>query len=250
MALSEIPKEGVMDENPSILSEGASVALGNVFKRLVGSERRNRATEPTKKRPKTAILGQNEEVEKALAEQAEERKRLKRAKKAKIAFENNARVIPDASTGAAFEKELLATATKGAVALFNAVSKAQKSLEEKRDSKKNRKNGPPVTRERFMEMMKAGLKNKKLSSEKDDLGNELDDGEDSDDDPNAVRTKASWLRDDYFTKGSKTLRDWDKGKGGPAIDDNSDSDEENSSQENSIEEDEDGSEEESSNGST
>ncbi|KAI0567065.1 Ribosomal RNA-processing protein [Gracilaria domingensis] len=226
MAASEPPKEILKAENPAILSKGASLALGNVFKRLVDSETRKRTAEQTRKRPKTAILGQNEQVEKALAEQAEERKRLKKAKKERIAFENNARVIPDAATGAALEKEFLATATKGAVALFNAVSKAQKSLDEEEDVAKNKKKGPPVSRESFMEIMRASLKNSAPGAVKRDRRKDVDneDEDKSEGDANVVRSKASWLKDDYMTKGSSTLKDWDRRKDEKASDEDSESD--------------------------
>lgn len=198
--------------NPVVLSEGASVALGNVFKRLVGPEKQNGSSRSSKKRLSSVVLGQSEEVEKALNEQAEEKKRLKKARKAKIEFENNSRVIPDAATGAALEKELLLTATRGAVALFNAVSKAQKEMEKREEEKvKNRKKGPPVSRESFMAMMKSSWEKNELGSVKGaaDRNVEKDDS-DEHEDASKVHSKPRWLKDDFLTARSRTLKDWDR----------------------------------------
>lgn len=194
---------------PVVLSEGAGVALGSVFNRLVkpkGGERGSKFS--GKKRPRSekgpVVLAESEEVQKNLAEEKKERNNYREAKKAKLKFENNALVIPDAATNAILEKELLTTATKGAVALFNAVSKAQK-LSEEVSNGKTKKKGPPVSRESFMDMMRAGVNNDKAAANGGS-------GNDSSDDDAGQSNKpgAKWLKNDFLTAGSKKLKDWDR----------------------------------------
>ncbi|PXF46631.1 RRP15-like protein [Gracilariopsis chorda] len=221
-------KKDATNGNPAVLSEGASVALGNVFKRLVGPEKRKISSRNTKKRLSSVVLGQSEEVEKALVEQAEEKKRLKKARKAKIEFENNGRVIPDAATGAALEKELLLTATKGAVALFNAVAKAQKEMEKQEEEKnRNRKKGPPVSRESFMAMMKSSWEKSEFGPSKGTADGDAEEDEiDENEDAKKAHSRARWLKDDFLTARSRTLKDWDRkdGNDGTEEDDSSYSD--------------------------
>lgn len=202
----------VIDEqkgpSPVVLSEGAGIALGSVFSRLIKPRASEQLGTSGRKRPRSekapVVLIESEEVQESLAEEKEERRKYKEAKKAKLKFETNALVIPDAATGATLEKQLLMTATKGAVALFNAVSKAQKVVEQKPAGKK--KKGPPISRESFMDIMRAGI-NKEVPSkpETNKLENESSDEEDK-----VVKPGAKWLKEDYLTAGSKKLKDWDK----------------------------------------
>lgn len=221
---------------PVVLSEGAGVALGSVFNRLIKPKGRERASKKTTgKRPRSEktpiVLAESDEVQKSLAEDKQEQRKYKEAKKAKLKFENNALVIPDAATNAALEKELLATATKGAVALFNAVSKAQKLGEEKASGKAKKK-GPPVSRESFMDMMRAGVsKDGKPADDNEASGSEpSDDG----DGREANKRGAKWLKNDFLTAGSRKLKDWDReappGEESSSSDDESDDDEKSDSQ--------------------
>lgn len=217
---------------PVVLSEGAGVALGSVFNRLVKpkSSRGSRVT--GKKRPRSekasVVLAENEDVQKSLAEEKKLRKEYKEAKKAKLQFENNALVIPDAATNAALEKDLLATATKGAVALFNAVAKAQKMNEDEKGS--NKKKGPPVSRESFMSMMRAGVSKDAAS----DAGKKVEEEGSSDEEASAMRKQgAKWLKNDFLTAGSTKLKDFDReapvGEESSSSDDESSDDEDNQS---------------------
>lgn len=213
---------------PVVLSEGAGVALGSVFNRLVKPKASGRGSKKaTGKRPRSEntpiVLAGSDEVQKSLEEDKKERQKYKEAKRAKLQFENNALVIPDAATNAALEKELLATATKGAVALFNAVSKAQKIGEEKASGKAKKK-GPPVSRESFMDMMRAGVNKDEKPTEDKEASERAP--SDDDDGQEAKKSGAKWLKNDFLTAGSRKLKDWDReappGEDSTSSDDESD----------------------------
>lgn len=216
---------------PVVLSEGAGIALGSVFARLIKPRASERAL-TLGKRPRSekapVMFIESEEVQESLAEEKEERRKFKEAKKAKQKFESNGLVIPDAATGAPLEKDLLKTATKGAVALFNAVSKAHKIAEEKPAGKKKKK-GPPISRENFMDIMKAGV-NKESAPKPQGVqqGNDS-----SDEEVKPVKSGAKWLQDDYLTAGSKKLRDWEKDASENAMESSSDENETDSGDESS-----------------
>lgn len=215
---------------PVVLSEGAGVALGSVFNRLLKSKGGARGSRVTgKKRPRSekgpVVLKENEDAQKSLAEEKKDRKEYKESKKAKLKFENNALVIPDAATNAALEKELLATATKGAVALFNAVSKAQK-LNDEVSTGKAKKKGPPVSRESFMDMMRAGVNKEAKPTEDNDASEHYPSDEDA---GRAKKPGAKWLKNDFLTAGSRKLKDWDREA--PAGEESSSSDDESSDDE-------------------
>lgn len=211
------------ESRPVVLSEGAGIALGSVFSRLIKPTASERLEKTRGKRPRSekpsVVFAQSEEVQEDLAKEKEEKRKVREAKKAKTQFENNALVIPDAATGAALEKELLVTATKGAVALFNAVSKAQKIAEEKPTRKK--RSGPAVSRESFMDMMRAGVNKSVPSAERN-----APESDSSDSDANAGATGAKWLKEDFLTLRSKKLKDWDEDSsdGGDSSDDGDSSD--------------------------
>lgn len=213
---------------PVVLSEGASIALGSVLSRFVAPVTDGKRTNvngkrprPVTKGPKHIVLADNEEVQASLTQQREQRQKLKQQKRAKLQFESNSRVIPDVALGAALERELIATATKGSVALFNAVAKAQKIAEEV--SAKEKKKGPPVSRENFMDMMKAGVsKSVALPTGK----RPTDEGDESSGDKEKASDKPSdsvkWLKDDFMTIGANKLKEWDREE----EDDDEDSEEE------------------------
>ncbi len=155
-----------MAEQNLILSAGAAQALSVVAARVL-------------KRPRP-VLSANDEVKEADRRRAEEVRREREAKRVRLAFEANARVVPDAATDVARERALRATATRGAVALFNAVASAQ------RGSSKEK----PVDKEAFMGMLKRGVTNMEEEDEDEEV-------------------KADWLKDDYLTKNSRKLKDFD-----------------------------------------
>lgn len=202
-----------------ILSEGAGLALGSVFSRVIkprsGGDRSEKASG---KRPRsTVVFAESEEVRESLVEKKEERRKFKEARKANLQFESNARVVPDAATDAALEKELLATATKGAVALFNAVAKAQKIAED--GGTADGKKGKPVSRKAFMDMMKAGVNKNAMVAESEKA--EQDSEEDEDTEKKVIASGAKWLQDDFLTGGAKKLKDWDKKASDEAVSESS-----------------------------
>lgn len=206
---------------PLVLSEGAGIALGTVFKRIVTSKpsHKRKAIEKRPRPGKTPVVfADSEEVQKNLALKKKENKRLKEARKVKLQFESNGRIIPDAATGAALEKELIATATKGAVALFNAVSKAQKVSDN--DGTKGDKKKAPISKEAFMDMMVAGVNKTTLVPGSDAPPSHL---ERSSKDEGRIKSSAKWLEDDFMTTASRKLKDWDK-KGNSASSESSSED--------------------------
>lgn len=150
------------------LSAGACKALSSVLARLLS------APFPEASGGAGLVLGGDDEVVKAAAEEMADVARGREARRERRRFEGAARVVPDAATGAAIERKLRETGTRGVVALFNAVRKAQKGGEEE---------GEVVSKEGFLEMVRKGI------------GREegVEDGE---------RLGADWMKDDYATKGS------------------------------------------------
>lgn len=180
-----------------VLSEGAGIALGSVVGRLLRAPKRPRVPGD-----RAVVLAQSAEVAAAAEEEREERRKNRETKRAKIAFEANARVVPDAATSVVLEKALLATATRGAVALFNAVAKAQRPAKEAGKKKGKAEKGIPVSRESFMDMMRAGVKK--------DGDDDDDHEEEADKDDDAEMPKVKWLKDDFLSAGSKKLKDFDR----------------------------------------
>lgn len=178
---------------PVVLSHGASTALNSAVSRLLKPERRDAAVRG--KRPRGAVvLAENEEVQNIAEEERAARLRDREAKRARLRFEANARVVPDAATNAARERDLLATATRGAVALFNAVAKAQRAA---KAASADRKKGKPVSKASFMSMIRAGV----AEQEKED---------DAEAEGEVGGNAAAWLKDDFVTAKARKLKDWDR----------------------------------------
>lgn len=210
----------------TVLSEGAGVALGNVLSRLIepsvgeGQRRKTTGKRPRADR-KPVVLADNEDVRDRLQREREDNKRLKLLRMEKMQFEKNARVIPNVTLNATLEKALLGTATKGAVALFNAVAKAQKAADEL--SAKEKKKGPPVSRDNFMNMMKASV-TKSMALPAVNPRKQVDDGLSADEGIPASAS-AKWLKDDFLTAGAEKLKQWDQ-EGGNADSSSEDGDDE------------------------
>lgn len=202
-----------------VLSQGAAVALGNVLNRVIQTKelepskksekrkgKRPRPAADTKVSNKPIVLAENEDVLKDISEEREQKRRQKEHKRKKLQFEQNARVVPDAASGAALEKTLLTIATKGTVALFNAVSKAQRVSNENKATTKQK--GPAVSKKAFMDMMKeniAKMDTAPLQSENDE-----DQAGSYNETKKPPRLRAKWLKEDYLTSKAKRLKDWDR----------------------------------------
>lgn len=188
----------VVDTRPAPLSEGAGKALGTVLRRLLDSSRDVSRREASAKRPRGLglVLGDDDEVAKAAADDLAERTKEREGQRAKNRFESMSRVVPDAATGAATERGLKETATRGVVALFNAVAKAQKANAAKEDAKSKRgKDDEPVSREKFASMIQARIR------KRDD---------DSESNSNEDEPKAKWMKADFATRNSGKLKDWNR----------------------------------------
>lgn len=244
----DTPHTQTGEPTPVALSEGAAVALSSVFARIVKPGREDRHT-GKRPRPEASpvVLQKDEEVHATVAEQRAERRRQKESKRARLAFERNAHVVPDAATGAALEKELRAVATQGAVALFNAIANAQRALEATvADAKKK---SSAVSKDKFMGLVKAGViktaaqkssiqrkredevedSEEHGDSDDEDVDQEdvsAEDEDEDEDDEDAVKPNASWLKDDFMTKGSSKLKDFDREAEAQSDDEDEDSGEE------------------------
>uniref|UniRef100_A0A7S0BEW1 RRP15-like protein n=1 Tax=Rhodosorus marinus TaxID=101924 RepID=A0A7S0BEW1_9RHOD len=120
---------------------------------------------------------------------------LRRSDRLKLA--ENARVIPDAATDIEKERRLRRIATKGAVALFNAVAKVQRDSERDEEKKEDKKNSRKVSKDDFMRMVKEG---------KDYETGEID----SDDGEADGRGEWVALTAEGESKASAKLKDWDR----------------------------------------
>eukprot|EP00188_Purpureofilum_apyrenoidigerum_P004613 Plantae.Rhodophyta-Purpureofilum_apyrenoidigerum.ctg5331.p1 GENE.Plantae.Rhodophyta-Purpureofilum_apyrenoidigerum.ctg5331~~Plantae.Rhodophyta-Purpureofilum_apyrenoidigerum.ctg5331.p1 ORF type:complete len:220 (+),score=74.80 Plantae.Rhodophyta-Purpureofilum_apyrenoidigerum.ctg5331:330-989(+) len=125
--------------------------------------------------------------------QAEEKASLRRAERMQKV--EQARVVPDAATDIEKERRLKKLATKGAVALFNAVAKYQKVHAETPNSTRTEKikEAKTVGGDQFLEMLQRG---KEQPS-------------DADVEENGSTWKAV---DDTFIAVPSKLKDWDKGE--------------------------------------
>lgn len=181
--------DDVAEPEPSavVLSAGAAQALGSVAQRLL------------QKRPR-GVLSDNAEVAAESAELIVAGRKEREAKRAKRSFELNARVVPDAATNAPREKALKHTATRGTVALFNAVSRAQRESG-------GENAGKPVDRNTFMNLMKRGTTAPEEDKEEEE-------------------EKAGWLKDDYLTAKSRKLKDFDRAADADGEGDGDDDDDE------------------------
>lgn len=207
------------DESPSTggggacapLSSGACRALGSVLARLLDDSRDGaRAAGAAAKRPRRAggpglVLGGDEEVAEALEEEVAARAREREGKRERLRYEALARVVPDAATGGKEEKGMKETATKGVVALFNAVAKAQKGGDGggKGEGRGKAGRGEVVSKEGFMDLIREGIRKEGGRGEKEE---EEDGGEEGD--------AAEWMRDDYMTKAARKVRNFGKGGSG------------------------------------
>lgn len=153
------------DAPPVVLSAGAAQALAAVAGRVLRTGC---------KRPRTArgLLTAAPDVAEEQARQAAANAEEKQRRKARKLFDEMARIVPDAATDAAREKQLRATATRGAVALFNAVARAQRGADN------------PVQRDKFMNMLKS--------------------------DGATAGAGASWLKEDFLTSKARKQKNFDK----------------------------------------
>jgi Rrp15p len=205
---------------PAPLSSGAGKALGSVLSRLLDDKKDGGLGLNKRPRPDLGlILAADEDVAQAAHDEVVERTKDRENKRAKLRFEACGRVIPDAATGAAREKALRETATRGIVALFNAVSKSQKAASaadsavktaaDDAAARRAKKNKEPVSREGFMDMLRAGV-NKPIPG-----GENAEKATGGEDEP----TGASWMKDNYMTKGARKMKDWNKEDEGSEGDD-------------------------------
>jgi hypothetical protein len=185
--------------HPPPLSSGAGRALGTVLKRLLDpSKDANNGIASASKRPRGdlgLILAADEDVAEAAAEEQAETAKDRENRRARLQFQGLGRVYPDAATNAPLEKNLRETATRGVLALFNAVAKAQKVADVGKSAPDGTKNKEAVTRESFMEMIRAGVAKTSKTVDEGDQG------------PHAG---AKWMNDDYMTEGARKLKNWNK----------------------------------------
>ena len=113
------------------------------------------------------------------------------------------------------ERELRRKATRGVVALFNAISQYQKGERDKEKEKaegggggkkKDSEEGQRAKKSEFLGLIKSkatgAVEEKKTKATEDE-------GEDEDEDEEQNK-KSKWLRDDFMTKSTGKLKDWDK----------------------------------------
>mmetsp|Transcript_21130 Transcript_21130/g.30549 ORF Transcript_21130/g.30549 Transcript_21130/m.30549 type:complete len:280 (-) Transcript_21130:81-920(-) len=163
---------------------------------------------PVLAKRKTAIM-------KELEEEFADRDRLKRLRaQRKLAREKHI-VIPDVST-ADYERQLRKVATRGVVALFNAITKSKRQESEKQDEfssnptakKSKTKDVMELSRSNFLSLLKADT-----TSNKNGGNQQSGETEDSRDDKTTTEAKSSsWaaLKDDYLTDKKLALKDWDQ----------------------------------------
>jgi Rrp15p len=194
------PGDFVAATLPAPLSSGAGRALGTVLKRLLDSSKdASNGIHVSRKRPRGElglILAGDEDVANAAAEEQAETAKDRESRRVRLRFEGLGRVVPDAATGAVAEKEMRETATRGVLALFNAVAKAQKAAStDSGQTPGAAKKAEVVTRESFMEMIRAGVERPSKGEVEADREN---------------KNGAKWMRDDYMTEGARKLKYWNR----------------------------------------
>jgi hypothetical protein len=166
------------------------------------------ASNPVLAKRKTAIMKQMEESK-------DDRNRLKRARADRKSEREKQLALPDATT-ADYENQLRKLATRGVIALFNAISTSKREEADARsaDAAKNADETKQIFRLDVKQMTQANfrelLKGEDSIPAKDSLpksGNLASSGA-------AVESSKgkSWsaLRDNYLLESSMTLKDWDK----------------------------------------
>ncbi|KAJ8908535.1 hypothetical protein NDN08_005241 [Rhodosorus marinus] len=165
-------------------------ALGKILSRAPGEKDGSDGIElPEGKHLKRRKLMRKREKQKVKDEVIRRSDRLKLAE--------NARVIPDAATDIEKERRLRRIATKGAVALFNAVAKVQRDSVRDEEKKENKRKSKTVNKDEFMRMVKEG--NDFSPGDVD-----IDDGE--------AKGRGEWaaLTAEGESKASSKLKDWDR----------------------------------------
>eukprot|EP00598_Pedospumella_elongata_P003190 CAMPEP_0184972162 /NCGR_PEP_ID=MMETSP1098-20130426/4212_1 /TAXON_ID=89044 /ORGANISM="Spumella elongata, Strain CCAP 955/1" /LENGTH=236 /DNA_ID=CAMNT_0027494395 /DNA_START=53 /DNA_END=763 /DNA_ORIENTATION=- len=183
-----IPEEG---------GDGLADMMSKILHQNIGTK------VPVLAKRKTALMKDIETVHKDNADLKKLRveRRLERTKQM---------VVPDAST-ADFERQLKKLATRGVVALFNAIAKAKRDTvaaeEAAASSKKERseaarddtENSSIISRERALQASKMSASNKKAAAADKDGAVEGEGG-----------SKWAALRDDYMVGQQLTVKNWDK----------------------------------------
>lgn len=120
-------------------------------------------------------------------------------------------VVPDITTGATLERQLRKIATRGVVALFNAISKHQKESEKEEASKnaaavaKKAKSGSKAS---FLELLKASTTGA-AAAKGSGAGAGVDVAADAIEEKQEGSGGWGVLRDDYMM-GAKANKDWDR----------------------------------------
>jgi hypothetical protein len=199
----EMAKDGMADMMAKILNQKTSRAIPVLEKR-------------------------NTTIMKSIAEERDERNALKKAQQEKAMIRNKQVALPGHSS-IEKEKMLRKLATKGVVALFNAVAEAQRMEQDLADvdasgDKEAKKlkaeklasvDIKKMSKDNFLDLLTgdAADTSAPVQSDSDKSASDNIDDDDDDDDDDGPATSWGALRDDYFEEdqdGSGRLKDWNK----------------------------------------
>jgi hypothetical protein len=205
---SDDNNEELSNDDDDQNSEGKQDGFADMMNKILNQNLGNKKVPVLAKR-KTSIM---KEIDGDVDEKERVRnQRLKRKEEKEKQLD-----IPDHTT-LDFERQLRKLATRGVVALFNAISKSKREEIEvqngdKKDDTENIKKSKPslkqITQENFMEMLKDTSNRKDSKSKIEEHYSDSDDEEKLKTDVGAKGWSA--LQDDYLLDRKLALKDWDK----------------------------------------
>lgn len=133
--------EAANPTTPAPLSAGASQAFSSVLSRIL---RKDHGTD-------SHILSKSSSVRRA----ADEARQARATRRKRKSLDGRGRIGRDVTRNRERERKLRMTATRGAVAMFEAMAKAKRGTGEKKDGKDK---GGVVSREGFMSMIREGVR--------------------------------------------------------------------------------------------
>lgn len=201
-------------DKKGFLAGGKAASFAKAFAKVIGKPAAGTATAPpsTSKAAAVPILAKSKSLAERQAKDAQLVVKDREAKRARLEMKQRGRVQPKPKgqdpDADATEKELLKTATRGVVKLFNAVAKAQKQMRESQDMTGNRLKAAKASRSSFIDELKNRQSGGKVKDVKGRNGNE----EDKDNDENGGKQPGWDVLKDGFAGlgGGSKMKDWDR----------------------------------------
>jgi len=205
------------NDKMGFLAGGKAASFAKAFAKVLGKPAAGTITAPSK--AAVPILAKSKSLADRQARDADLVFKDREAKRARLEMKQRGRMQPKPKgqdpEADAIEKELLKTATRGVVKLFNAVAKAQKQMRESHDMTGNRLKAAKASRSSFIDE----LKNRQSSGGGAGGGGKMkdvkgrNDNEEDNDKDGSGGNQPRWdvLKDGFAGLGGKSkMKDWDR----------------------------------------